>query len=178
MGNPLSSVIANIVMEKIEQLAIRTSPHPIWFWGRYVDDVFAIVENYSESNILKHINSLDKNIQFTHECEAECKLPFLDLCITREPSGYLSTTVYRKPTNTTQHLPFSSCHPTVQKIGVIRTFAARLNTHCSTAEAKEAEAKKLDHRARRTSKRIISYPLHTCRMTVRNFERLARHICS
>ena len=36
MGSPVSVVVANIVMEHIEDLALSTSPVPTVFWKRYV----------------------------------------------------------------------------------------------------------------------------------------------
>ena len=40
IGFPVSPVVANIFMEHIEEQAIRSSPHPIRFWRRYVDDTY------------------------------------------------------------------------------------------------------------------------------------------
>ena len=39
MGSPVSAVIANMVMEDVEQRALATSPVKPFFWKRYVDDV-------------------------------------------------------------------------------------------------------------------------------------------
>ena len=38
MGSPVSVVIANMVMEDVEQRALATSPVKPFFWKRYVDD--------------------------------------------------------------------------------------------------------------------------------------------
>ena len=38
MGSPVSAVIANMVMEDVEQRALATSPVKPFFWKRYVDD--------------------------------------------------------------------------------------------------------------------------------------------
>ena len=43
MGSPVSVVVANIIMEHIEDLALSTSPVPTVFWKRYVDDVLTAV---------------------------------------------------------------------------------------------------------------------------------------
>ena len=37
MGSPVSAVIANMVMEDVEQRALATSPVKPFFWKRYVD---------------------------------------------------------------------------------------------------------------------------------------------
>ena len=38
IGSPVSVVIANMVMEDVEQRASATSPVKPFFWKRYVDD--------------------------------------------------------------------------------------------------------------------------------------------
>ena len=39
MGSPVSAVIANMVVEDVEQRALATSPVKPFFWKRYIDDV-------------------------------------------------------------------------------------------------------------------------------------------
>ena len=41
MGSPNSAVVANMVMEDVEQRALATSPVKPFFWKRYVDDVIS-----------------------------------------------------------------------------------------------------------------------------------------
>ena len=43
MGSPNSAVVANMVMEDVEQRALATSPVKPFFWKRYVDDVISAV---------------------------------------------------------------------------------------------------------------------------------------
>ena len=43
MGSPVLVAVPNIVMEHIEDLALRTSLVPNVFWKRYVDDVLSAV---------------------------------------------------------------------------------------------------------------------------------------
>ena len=40
MGNPLSPVVVNVVMEHIEELAITSAPVKPAIWLQYVDDTF------------------------------------------------------------------------------------------------------------------------------------------
>jgi len=50
MGSSLSPVIANLVMENIEQQAIGTFGYSIKMWRRYVDDTFVIIANDQIAN--------------------------------------------------------------------------------------------------------------------------------
>ena len=43
MGSPVSAVIANLVMENVEQRALASSPVKPLLWKRYVDDVISTV---------------------------------------------------------------------------------------------------------------------------------------
>ena len=50
--------------------------------------------------------------QFTKEIEENGKIPFLDCLVTRD-NNKLTTTIYRKPTNTDRLLDQSSYNPNV-----------------------------------------------------------------
>ena len=43
MGSPISVVIAELVMQKIENQIFDNCPVEIKIWKRYVDDVFAVI---------------------------------------------------------------------------------------------------------------------------------------
>ena len=72
MGSPVSAVIANLYMERFENL----------------DD------------LLQHLNNQQPSIRLTMETEKDKKLAFLDTAVLREPDGRLTISVYRKPTYT------------------------------------------------------------------------------
>ena len=91
MGSPVSAVIANMVMEDVEQRALATSPVKPFFWKRYVDDVISAVSGYEAERLLSHLNSAESSIQFTLECEKDRHLPFLDLNVSRGVQGNLET---------------------------------------------------------------------------------------
>ena len=101
MGSPLSPIVANIFMEHFETKALETAPHPPGLWKRFVDDTFVIIERRFKEEFFQHINSIDKNIQFTAESTREDgTMPFLDTLVIPQNDGSLLTTVYRKPTHT------------------------------------------------------------------------------
>lgn len=43
MGSPISVVIAEIVMQYIENQILEDAPFDIKLWKRYVDDVIAVI---------------------------------------------------------------------------------------------------------------------------------------
>ena len=71
MGSPVSAVIANMVMEDVEQRALATSPVKPFFWKRYVDDVIFAVSGNEAERLLSHLNSVEPSIQFTLEREKD-----------------------------------------------------------------------------------------------------------
>ena len=79
MGSPVSAVIANMVIEEVEQKALANSPVKPFFWKRYVDDVISTVSGNEAERFLSHLNSVEPSIQFTPEREKDRHLPFLDL---------------------------------------------------------------------------------------------------
>ena len=107
MGSPVSVVVANIVMEDIESRALQSAPVQPLFWKRYVDDILSAVPILMRDTgtMLGHINSIDDNIQFTCEEERDGCISFLDVSISRDQSGLLSTGVYRKPINSHRPIP-------------------------------------------------------------------------
>ena len=111
MGSPVSAVIANLVMEDVEQRALASSPVKPLFWRRYVDDVISAVSKNEVENLLSHLNSGEPSIQFTVEREKDRRLSLLDLNVYRTDHGNLETGVYRNPTHTDRYLAFDSRHP-------------------------------------------------------------------
>ena len=83
MGSPVSAVIANMVMEDVEQRALATSPVKPFFWKRYVDDVISAVFGIEAERLLSHFNSVEPSIQSTLERDKDRHLPFLDLNVSR-----------------------------------------------------------------------------------------------
>ncbi|BHF66536.1 hypothetical protein SprV_0200955500 [Sparganum proliferum] len=140
-GFPISSLVAKLVLQELEKVAF--SHYKPAFWRRYVDDTFVIIEKDKLSGFQDLLNSIFPDIQFTREDEEDEKLPFLDVLVTRTPDGKLSTTMYRKATNTTQVLNYHSNHPLVHKRGCVRALFDRVKTHCSEPERRMQELRHL-----------------------------------
>ena len=82
MGSPISPIVANLFMEDFENRALQSSINPPLLWKRFVDDTFVIMKKCHREEFLTHLNSVDKNIQFTAEKPGpEGALPFLDILI-------------------------------------------------------------------------------------------------
>ena len=104
MGSPIFTVVANTVMEEIESQALTTSPVNYIFWKRYVDGVICAVPEDEVDDMLTHINSVHESIQFMCEQETDASISFLDVKISRQHNGSLSTCTYRKPTHQVRYL--------------------------------------------------------------------------
>ncbi len=131
MGSPVSPIVVNLYMEKFERQALDsytgvTPSH----WYRYVDDTWAKLKKTEAEQFFTHINSIDNNIKFTQEPMINNQLAFLDC---------LDTKVHRKATHTDQYLLFTSHHPLIHKLGVIRTLNYRAQTIVSQESEKEKE---------------------------------------
>ena len=94
MGFPVSVVVANLVMKDIELRATSSFHTPTCFWRRYVNDTCAALPRDLVKLFHEHLNSINTNIQFTVEKESGGQLPFLDVPLTREEDGTISTSVY------------------------------------------------------------------------------------
>jgi hypothetical protein len=79
MESPVSAVIANLVMEDVEQRALASFPVSLSFWKRFVDDVISAVSRNEIDILLQHLNSIEPSIQFTVEREINGHLAFLEL---------------------------------------------------------------------------------------------------
>ena len=139
MGSPLSPIIANMVMEKLEERANNSFHSPPCIWFRYVDDVYGIMESNYIEEFHQYLNTICDSIKFTREEEYEGALAFLDVLVTRTPEGSLQTTVFRKPTHTGRYLPFSSHHPLQQKLSIPRTLFSRAENIVKDDELKKDE---------------------------------------
>nr|VZI42268.1 unnamed protein product [Spirometra erinaceieuropaei] len=137
IGSPLSGLIAEAVLQKLEQQVF--SSYPPKFWARYVDDTFVVIKRSEVKAFKTLLNSIFPDIQFTMEEEVNNQLPFLDVQVTRLTDGKIRTTVYRKATNTRRILHFRSNHPVGHKRSCVRTLFQRVQTHCSDDSGRKAE---------------------------------------
>ena len=55
MGSPVSVVVAEIVMQSIEEQALATYKQTVPLWSRYVDDTFTAVHKEEIDNFHEHL---------------------------------------------------------------------------------------------------------------------------
>ena len=144
MGSPLSPVLASIFMEEFEVCMLRRSPVEIHLWKRYVDDTLVVVERGKEEQLLGHLNSVHRAIEFTVEKEKDGSICFLDVEIHRQlETGGVRTCVFRKPTATDRYLDFRSAHCDGVKFGLVSCLKERALKVCRGGEALDEEFGKL-----------------------------------
>nr|VZI00047.1 unnamed protein product [Spirometra erinaceieuropaei] len=141
MGSPLSGLIAEAVLQRLERLVF--SSYPPKFWARYVDDTFVIIKRGDVQAFKALLNSIFPDIQFTMEEELNNQLAFLDVQVTKLEDGWIRTRVYRKAANISQILHFKSNHPVGRKRSCVRTLFQRVQTHCSDDNGRKEEIKYL-----------------------------------
>ena len=144
MGNPLAPTVANFFLGYLERKLFDQElkpSHPA-FYVRYVDDIFCIFrKDVDHNSFLSEINSLHPNLSFTVEIGGD-SLPFLDTEVTIR-SEKITSTVYRKPTNTDVLLSYSSVAPNAWKMGLIKCFVHRAQVICSSQTLLREELAKL-----------------------------------
>ena len=112
-------------------------------YRRYVDDtITAMPDVAGAESFLSTLNECHPSISFTMELASNNKLPFLGMEITKN-GRQLSTSVYRKPTNTGLLLHFHSHVDRRYKTSLLRTMVDRAYRLSSTKELFEAECKEL-----------------------------------
>ena len=82
--------------------------------------------------------SFHKNIQVTYEVESNAKLTFLDLLLMRNHND-ITTTVYRKDSNSDVYLHWDSFTPITWKRGTLKILVERAYLICSTPSLLEKE---------------------------------------
>ena len=143
MGSPVFVVVAEIVMQHVEERALAACRQTIPLWLRYADDAFTTVHKDEIDDFHDHLNEQNTDIQFTKEIEENGNLPFLD-CLVSHDNNELRKTVYRKPTHTDRLLDESSCNPTSLKATTIRTLRRRAQLVCDTQDSLRDENRYLE----------------------------------
>ena len=145
MGSPLGPTLANFFLAHFETKFMTNKPSfAPDLYLRYVDDLFCVFQSHASLlRFLEFLNGLHQNLKFTYELGPD-QLAFLDTYI-RLPtdSDVVSSTVYRKPSNTNVILNYSAICPQAWKLGLITCFINRAYTVCSTWKLFDGEIERL-----------------------------------
>ena len=133
MGSPLGPTFANIFMCYLEEQLIEQCPaaYKPTFYRRYVDDTFVLFRDQSHADLfLNFINGIHPNIRFSMDVEANDRLSFLDISISRHNNEFV-TGIFRKGTFTGLGLNFFSHCPFIFKLNSCKTLLHRAYSICS-----------------------------------------------
>ena len=145
MGSLISVVIANLVMEYVEQKAISSFSSSPKLWKRFVDDTFVIMQTNKVNRFFDHLNNVDPNINFTIEPEQDDQLAFLDVLVMQTQDGKLATKIHRKTTHINRYLNYHSAHSIDQKQGVVMNLYNRAQSLITKSTDRKKEKSFLSH---------------------------------
>uniref|UniRef100_A0A6M2DT15 Putative penelope-2 aae n=1 Tax=Xenopsylla cheopis TaxID=163159 RepID=A0A6M2DT15_XENCH len=121
MGSSVSASLAELTMQFLEQKVLDSLTTKPVFYYRYVDDIILCHPNHEIENLLKHFNSFNNSLQFTHETESEQRISFLDTQLIRK-NNRIITNWYRKPTWSGRYTNFFSYVPIAIKINTVNNL--------------------------------------------------------
>ena len=132
MGTKLAPSYANIFMSSFENKHVYTYHLQPLMWLRYINDVFCIWQHGKKEldDFLIHLNSVHRSIKFTCD-QSDSSVNFLDTTV-KVVNRKLTTTLYVKPTDRNNYLPFDSAHPYHCKKGLPYGQFLRIRRICST----------------------------------------------
>ena len=158
----MAPAYANIVMSIFERNLLTGSCNKPLVWLRYIDDIFAIW-TYGEDkfkDFMLYINSIHSSYQFTCNYSKEC-VQLLDVSVSVNNTGNITTDLYVKPTDTQQYLMATSCHPNHTKCSIPNGQALRILRICSSKESAKIRCTELvdclvkrGYNKRKTNKQI------------------------
>ncbi|BHF81918.1 hypothetical protein SprV_0802505300 [Sparganum proliferum] len=94
MGSPISGLLAELVLQRLEQDIVQTFEPKMWL--RYAEDTFVVIKTSEVEQLHQNLNSVFPAIQFTREEATGDTLLFLDVSIQRLSDGKLTTSVHIK----------------------------------------------------------------------------------
>ena len=168
IGQPQACSYAGIYMSEVEEKGLRSfrkrggaggsiaagkgrnwrkrDRAEVGLWRRYRDDCIGLFRGTQADFklFLSHMNGVDKSIQFTAEIDFEANsVNFLDLKISINEEGYLTTDLFVKPNTLNQLLLPTSAHPPSVTKSSVYSLAIRLRRICCTDELFELRANEL-----------------------------------
>ena len=130
MGCSMSVFMANAFMYRKTRHLIERPPAGLLYLGRYIDDIIAIWTGRDDEVPLLFKDVVDENVKLTYVFGGK-SVEALDILISLENDGTISTRLYRKPTEGTQFVHWSSNHPYHLKKSIPYSQLLRLKRNCS-----------------------------------------------
>ena len=129
MGSSLSPVLANTIMNGLEDVIIKplTADGTINFYSRFVGDTSLVMKPENVSQVHKALNNFGNNLRFTVDMFQNEAPHFLDLELS--PDGI---TIFQKETNTGLYVNFTNFVPWTCRTSWIRSLVTRASRICST----------------------------------------------
>lgn len=120
MGAPLSCVLADLIMEMLEEKQLPKLGFPVPFFFRYVDDIITCLPANRINETMSVFNKFHPRLQFTVEVENEARsISFLDTLVTVTDESKCKINWFRKPTWSGRVLNYHSHHSNNQKIAMV-----------------------------------------------------------
>ena len=98
MGSPLSSILADLVIQDLEHNIFNILTTHIPFYYRYVDDIVLAPPTNLITNILDSFNSYHERIKFTVDYGDEIGINFLDIKLLNDNSSIIFDVYKSLPT--------------------------------------------------------------------------------
>jgi len=117
MGSPLSPIIADVILQKLESDSLNNFHIQPIFYYRYVDDIALSAPYSCLKDLLQQFNSFHPRLKFTMEIGGDT-LNFLDLSLIKKDDGLIFNW-FHKPTFSGRFLNYISQHPFTHKKGTI-----------------------------------------------------------
>lgn len=95
------------------------------FYKRYVDDILTFVPGDKIGELLSAFNNYHPMLKFTLEEERDNSINFLDMTLTRDGRGNITTKWYRKEMASGRYLHFKGHNPTTHKRNVASAITDR-----------------------------------------------------
>jgi len=118
MGSPLSPIIADLVMQDLENHCLNSINCHLTFYHRYVDDIVMAAPSDKVDMIFNIFNEYHDRLKFTIEYESDRSISFLDLRLI-VIDNTIKIDWFHKTTYSGRLLSFHSNHPWCHKIGMI-----------------------------------------------------------
>ena len=126
MGLSLSPIIADIVIQDLQEQVLLKYQNYILFYKRYVDDSCIILNKRYLKHTLDMFYNFSNRVKFTHEVEIDNKINFLDVSIIKNEDGHLTFDIYKKKTFSGRYINYFSSHPISCKIGIVKNLLDKI----------------------------------------------------